>query len=85
MCMLTFTVVLGTRAPYSETSYDFFVRFFFESERMTQNQEMHSMLNKKKWGDSLIYTRLKINKLFTFFTISVIFLKMGKHMTNFTV
>ena len=51
---------------------------------MTQNQEMHSMLNKKKWGDGLIYTRLKINKLFTFFMISVIFLKMGKH-SNFQI
>ena len=56
MCMLTFTVVLGTRAPYSETSCDFFVRFFFESEQMTQNQEMHSMLNKKKNGGMALFT-----------------------------
>ena len=39
---------------------------------------------QKKWGDGLIYTRLKINKLFTFFMISVIFLKMGKH-SNFQI
>ena len=62
----------------------FLLDFFFQSERMTQYQEMHSMLNKKKWGDGLIYIRLKINKLFTFFMISVIFLKMGKH-SNFQI
>ena len=62
----------------------FLLDVFFQSERMTQYQEMHSMLNKKKWGDGLIYTRLKINKLFTFFMISVIFLKMGKH-SNFQI
>ena len=56
----------------------FLLDFFLQSERM------HSMLNKKKWGDGLIYTRLTINKLFTFFMISVIFLKMGKH-SNFQI
>ena len=62
----------------------FLLGFFFQSEQMTQYQEMHSMLNKKKGGDGLIYTRLKINKLFIFFMISVIFLKMGKH-SNFQI
>ena len=49
---------------------------------MTQYQEMHSMLNKM--GDGHIYTGLKINKLFVFFMISVIFLRMGKHI-NFRI
>ena len=42
--MLTFTVVLGTRASSSVTSCD----FFFQSERPTQYQETHSTLKEKK-------------------------------------
>ena len=70
--------------PITRLLVIFLLGFVFQSERMTQYQEMHSMLNKKKGGDSLIYTRLKINKLFIFFMISVIFLKMGKH-SNFQI
>ena len=31
----------------------FLLGFFFQSERMTQYQEMHSMLNQKKGGMAL--------------------------------
>ena len=41
------TLSWGTRASYSEISSD----FFFQSDRPTQNQEMHSTLNEKEAGD----------------------------------
>ena len=41
------TLSWGTRASYSEISSD----FFFQSDRPTQNQEMHSTLNEKEGGD----------------------------------
>ena len=41
----------GTRAWYSETSCDFFFRFFFFNP--TQCQETHSTVNEKKNGDGL--------------------------------
>ena len=39
----------GTMASYSETSCD----FFFQSDRPTQYQETHSMVNEEKNGDGL--------------------------------
>ena len=46
--MLTFNVVLGTKASYSETFLVFF--FLSQSDQPTQYQETHSTLNEKKGG-----------------------------------
>ena len=53
--MLTFNIVLGYLAYYSETSCDFFFKFlfFFQSDRPTQYQETHSTVNEEKKGDGL--------------------------------
>ena len=40
----------GTKASYSETSCDFLLGFFFQSDRPTQDQETHLTLNEKKGG-----------------------------------
>ena len=42
-------------AYYSETSCDFFLGFFFQSDRPTQYQETHSTVNEEKKGDGHIY------------------------------
>ena len=45
---------LGYQASDSENAYDFFLGFFFQSDRSTLYQETHSTLNaKKKPGDGL--------------------------------
>ena len=41
-------MTLGYHAFYSETSWDFFLGFFFKSDRLTQYPEAHSTLNEKK-------------------------------------
>ena len=38
----------GFQASDSENAYEFFFRFFFQSDRPTQYQETHSTVNKKK-------------------------------------
>ena len=43
----------STRAYYSDTSCDFFLGFFFQSDRPTQYQETHSTVNEEKKGDGL--------------------------------
>ena len=43
----------GTRANYSETYCDFFLGFFFQSDRPTQYQETHSTVNEEKKGSGL--------------------------------
>ena len=58
MWMLTFNVILGTRASYSESSCNFFwggFQFFFlnPTDRPTQYQETHSTLNEKKRGGAV--------------------------------
>ena len=40
----------GYQASDSENAYDFFLGFFFQSDRPTQYQETHSTVNKKKRG-----------------------------------
>ena len=49
MWMLSFKVVLGYQGLlHSQTTCDFFFRFFFQSDRPTQYQETHSTLNERK-------------------------------------
>ena len=53
--MLTLNVILGYQGPsYSRLLVICFYVFFFQSDRPTQYQEMHSTLNEnKKKGDGL--------------------------------
>ena len=51
-------MMLGFQASCSLTSCDFFPLFF--SNRMTQTQEMHMMLNDKQKGDGLITEEEKL-------------------------
>ena len=49
--MLTFNVILGYQGLlFQEVLRFFFLGFFFQSNRPTQYQEMHSTLNEKKRG-----------------------------------
>ena len=52
-------MMLGFQASCSLTSCDFFPHFFL-SNRMTQNQEMHMMLNETQKGDGLITEEEKL-------------------------
>ena len=52
--MLFFNVILGYQGLLFRDFLWFFLGFFFQSDRPTQYQEMHSTLNEKKKGDALI-------------------------------
>ena len=53
--MLTFNVILGVpEPPIPRLLMNFFLGFFFPSDRPTQHQETHSTLNEKKGGDGLM-------------------------------
>ena len=64
MWMLTFHVVLGYQGLLI---WDFLWFFFFQSNRPTQYQETHPMINEKKKGDGLTQKK-NFNWLHFFFT-----------------
>ena len=66
----------SSRAYYSETSSDFFLVFFFQSDRPTQYQETHSTVNEEEKGDGLaakseekrMFSQARDGHIYIFFT-----------------
>ena len=59
--MLTLNVILGYQGPsYSRLLVICFYVFFFQSDRPTQYQEMHSTLNENKKKEEWPYCPQKI-------------------------
>ena len=65
---------LGYQASDSENAYDFFLGFFFQSDRSTLYQETHSTLNAKKKNRGMAYSGMATTLLWSNFMAQFCFL-----------